>query len=508
MKGILDVLAQLRNKLGKKVYILIAVIGYTITFSAVEIALFRSFTTYTWDLGIFNQSFWNTLHGRFLYYTPETGIYTTSGSLLATHFMPVVLLALPFYALFPFPEALLVISTFVVALGSFPVYGIAKILLKDEKIAAILGITYLFYVPLEGLTLSGFSAESFAATIFLFLIYFLLKPDFRLLIPAVALGLLSHEAAVPIIAFIGIYGAIHYRSFKSKGFKVSLAIIAVSVPYFFIAQNLRVFFGWNQSPSLWNEWGLMGANSALEIPLRILTNPIGALNSLSFDAYAKFVYVIFLLLPLAFLPLLGLRGIIPSLPFLSVGLISSYSIYYSNGGHYAAFVAPFFFIGLIYALARIKNVRRLQKYLGRLVWTIVLISVISLTILFPLVSSQYQSVNADVNHNEIVARFLSLIPRNASVLTQNNIFPHVSDRPDAYTIASPSWGQSYEIADKQILKSLSELKLEYVLLDFGSSDAYAVRGASLIYTDFLLPNWQSYGIIASKDGVVLFFLNG
>lgn len=495
----------LRTRLGFKVYILIAILIYTVVFSIAEITLYRSFRIFTWDLGVFNQALWNTLHGRFLYYTADIGIYTKTGSLLAAHFMPIILLALPPYAVCPTGETLLVISTLVVAIGALPAYEIANFFLKNEKTAAILGIFYLLYPPLQGVTLSGFSAESFAVTLFLFIVYYLIKPDLKKLALVVPLGLLTHEASVPVIAFIALYGMLYHRSVKNKGFQASLVILAICVPFFFFAQNMRIFFGWTGSPSLWHEWALMGATSTSDLPLKIFLNPVGAWNSFTFDGLTKLAYLVVLLLPVLFLPLLGLRGVIPATPFLFISLLSGYRLYYSLEGHYTAFVVPFIFLGLLHALRRLQGKPRFRISILKLTKLILLACMISLIVLLPLIYSQYQVFNVAGEHDNIIRSFILRIPQNASVLTQSNIFPHVSDRPDAYTIAPPIWSPEYERIDKEILQNLSKLNVKYVLLDFSSESSF-VTTANLIYIGFIIPNWNEYGLVGAKDGVVLFCL--
>lgn len=503
MNLITQSLIHLRARLGHRVYILVAILVYTIAFSIAEIILYRSFRIFTWDLGIFNQALWNTLNGRFLYYTVDIGIYTTTGSLLAAHFMPIVLSALPPYAIYQSGETLLVVSTLIVALGALPTYEITKFLLKSEKVALALGLLYLIYPPLLGVTLSGFSAESFAVTLFLFIVYYLVKPNLKKLSLVVALGLLTSEASVPVIAFIGLYGILYHRSSKGKGFRASLVIVASCIPYFFFAHYMRSFLGWTGNPSIWHEWALMGANSASDIPLRILLNPVGAWNSLASDGLAKILYLVVLLLPILFLPLLGLRGVIPAIPFFTISFFSTYRLYYSLEGHYTAFVAPFLLLGLIHAFMRLQRKHRSDVSVLKLSKLVLLTSAISLLLILPMIYSQYQVFTFEKESNNVIRSFILRIPQNASVLTQSNIFPHVSGRPDAYTIAPPIWSPEYERIDKDILRNLDKLNVKYVLLDFSSEPSYA-SAAILIYTDFIVRNANNYSLVDAKDGVVLF----
>lgn len=455
-------------------------------------------------MGIFNQAFWNTLHGRFLYYTVEP-MYTSTGCFLGTHFSPILLLILPFYAVFPTGETLLTTSTFLIALGALPAYGIANYFLKNEKAAVVLGITYLLYPALQGNTLSGFSPESLAVTILLFIVYFLVKADFKKLAVAVPLGLMTHEAVAPVICFVALYGMIRYRSVKSKGFQASLIILAASILYFFMVQDLRVYFGWTGQPSFWHEWAFVGATGPADLPLKVVQNPVGAWTALTFDGVSKLQYLAWLFVPAMFLPLLGLSGLIPAFPFLFISLLSSYPLYYTLQGHYTAFVVPFIFLGFVQGLARLQGKPRLRALVSKLPGLAFVATAILLASLLPFTYGQYQVFSVNGGKYNLIMSFVAQVPQNASILTQSNIFPYVSGRPDAYTIAPPTWSIEYERSDIQILQNLSKLDLRYVLLDFSSDRAYS-SAASLIYTEFIVPNESNYSLIRAKDGVVLFCL--
>ncbi|MDH7607364.1 MAG: DUF2079 domain-containing protein [Candidatus Bathyarchaeota archaeon] len=503
---LIDSALYLQKRFGYKVYIFIAIFIYTIVFSVVEIMIYQSFRIFTWDLGIFNQAFWNTLHGKFLYYTSEIEVYTKTGCFLAAHFSPTILLALPLYAIYPTGENLLVIGTLLVAVGALPIYKIANYFLKDEKVAVTIGILYLLHPSLQGITLSGFSPESFAVTLFAFILYYLIKVDLKKLALAVTLGLMTHEAAAPVIAAIGVYGMLQHKSFKNRGFQASLIVLVISIPYFFFANYMRLFFGWTGRPSLWHEWVMIGATNASELPLKILLNPVGALNSLASDGAAKLLYITLLLLPVLFIPLLGLKGLIPAVPYLSMSLFSTYRLYYSLEGHYGAFIAPFIFLGFVHGLTKLQEMEWVKFSALKFTTFAFLTTTIVFATMLPTAYSQYQVFNPNDEHNSIVRSFISRIPQNASVLTQSNIFPHLSNRPDAYTIAPPTWSYEYMQVDKEILANLSKQSIQYVLLDFASEPPYSYA-ASFIYTKFVFPNIDKYGLIDAKDGVVLFCLN-
>lgn len=505
-RNLLTFAASLKTKLGYKFYILIVIIAYVIIYSSIEIAIYRSFKHFTWDLGIFNQALWNTVHGKLLYYTVEP-YYTRTGCFLGAHFSPIILLALPFYLISMNGENLLVISTIVVAIGAFPAYELANYFFKNEKVATIAGILYLFYPTLQGVTLSGFSPESFQVTCFLFILLYLVKNDFRKLSISTALGLLTHEASAPVIAFIGIYGCKkNPKTIKNKGFLVSLIIVVASILYFPFAYEMRRFFGWTGAPSLWQEWSLMGAKSPEEILIKVFLNPIGAITSLTSDWMAKMLYLILLLFPYLFLPILGWEGLIPAIPYMSISLLSTYRLYYTIEGHYGAFTAPFLYLGFLYGIDKIRKKHAKISVLKLTEISFLITLTISLLILLPFASIQYKTFDVDEEHNSLVRDFILKIPQNASILTQSNIFPHISNRLNAYTIAPPTWGSNYVEFNKEILTSLSTANIEYVLLDFASKLPYS-SSAYFIYIHFIIPNKHRYTLCYAEDGILLFHLN-
>jgi uncharacterized membrane protein len=494
--------ARTRKAYGYKAYIYVAIVLYSIVCSVIMLAFYNSFRVYTWDLGLFNQALWTTLNGRFFYYTCEP-FYTTTGCFLGTHFGPILFLVLPFYAVFPSPEILLVISPIIVALGAIPAYGIAQLLLKDDKVAAFLGIFYLLYVPLQGVTISGFSLELLALPLYLFVIYFLLKGDFKKLSVAVLLGLMTHEISAIIIAFIGLYGAWYYKSIKSRGFKISIVMSIISVVYFAFAQNMRILLGWTQEPSLWHEWSLIGAESPTNLPAKIITNPLGALNSLACNGFTKISYILMLLVPAAFLPLFGISALLPTLPYLFLSLFSSYEPYFSIEGHYGAFLVPFFYVATVLGILKLKN-SRYHIFPSRTAKVVLLLSTVSLIAIPSVAFFKYSWLNSTSQHAKIVYDAIAMIPQNASVLTQNDIFPHLSSRANAYTIPPPVWADEYRRVGQDVLRNLSRTKIDYVLVDL-EGEPYAVSSGRLILDQFVFKRGH-YEEIMHRDGVMLFKL--
>ena len=123
----------------------IFIISYTIFFSWYSILKHYAFLTTAFDLGIFDQALWSTLHGKFLY----TTLHGEEASVtFAHHFQPILLLILPIYAVYQSPETLLVLQSFFLALGALPIYWIARKKL-NELAGLVFSASYLLYPALH-----------------------------------------------------------------------------------------------------------------------------------------------------------------------------------------------------------------------------------------------------------------------------------------------------------------------------------------------------------------------
>src|SRR3989344_4977682 len=86
--------------------LLILITAYISVFGTITILRHTHFQTQAWDLGIFEQSFWNTIHGRVMQNTIEE-IPRHFGF----HISPFLFLLVPGYALFSTTYFLLIIQT-------------------------------------------------------------------------------------------------------------------------------------------------------------------------------------------------------------------------------------------------------------------------------------------------------------------------------------------------------------------------------------------------------------
>jgi len=481
-----------------------------VAFFSIFLALNHSiFNTYAWDTGIFNQVLWSTLNGRPFYYTMEP-FWSANNNFLATHFSPILILVLPFYALYPSVETLFVIHSAIIALGGIVTYKLSYLVLKNEKYALMFSVLYFFNPLVLGQAFSSFHLEDLFMTLMMFTIYFFIKGDWWKYFVFLALTLMTIEyAAIPVI-FFGITMLLTTSRRESSGrnrILIPLITISVSLLYFFLAQNMQLALGLVKA-GIHQEWKILGANSITEVPLRILENPVAALDALSYDSFHKTFYLLMVFAPVLFLPLLKPAYLIPISPWLVTALFSNYLAYYVVFTQYPAFVAPFIFLGAIYGfrkIARSKNIK--VAHLKKLVSLAFLIAVtLSLFAATPRVETTTYLARVKFQHAWKLHEILGLVPSSASILAQDNIFPHVSDRFEAYTIPSPSW-EGWASKSIETLNIMLAKKPEYIIIDLEAIDPASRAIGNLMLETLSKQEGLFYGIFAEYDGIYLFKLD-
>ena len=122
---------------------------------------YLAFQTSAWDLGNYNQAFYDTLYGHgFFYYTADLPS-GNGGQLFTAHFSPILLALLPFYSVAPGPPTLLVLETLAAGLAALPFYVFARGELRSARWATALAAAFLASPVLLGILWYDFHPEAF-----------------------------------------------------------------------------------------------------------------------------------------------------------------------------------------------------------------------------------------------------------------------------------------------------------------------------------------------------------
>ena len=478
-----------RFHLDRSVGLLLAFMSaYAVVLSFIAVMRFNTFRTHAFDLGIFNQAFSTALQGRLFQETPDISLIP-SGSFLGVHFNLLMGLLLPIYALAPRPETLLVLQSVFVALGAVPVFLVSRHLLGDGRASSLWSVVYLVNPAILSLNFYDFHLEAFLPLVLGMLYYSYLTRRWRWYAVFFLLSIFTIDFASVLVGSITLAHLVRQLSVRgtATGGRLSLRIrfdldrprallllatLVLSIVSLFSILSLSAYF----------------AGSGRSVPSTLSSFLQSGSPPDSWGLRAAFWFLSFG--SLLFLPFLAFRECVISLPWFVLTLLPVPVTWYLFGYQYSGgFVAIFLIFAAIRGFGRIRNPRNAHAVLAGAI-------VVSafLTPLNPLMQgvlpgiSYEQGLPISNTHDAILHEAIALIPPGASVLTQNNLFPQVSGRSDAY-LYRPTGNET----------------IDYVLADTRTSDYFLrVWGQTPLSTE--LPRLMStgqYGILASSDGVVL-----
>jgi uncharacterized membrane protein len=496
----------------------LCVVVYALVFSSLTVFRHYAFKTGAWDLGIFTQSLWTTVNGDGLfYYTCELFINRT-GSFFGVHFSPILFLILPFYWIIPIAETLLVLQSFIVALAAIPIYRLAKENAGGRIVGLVFALAYLMYPAIHFVNLYDFHVQAFLPLFFSYAIYYITKENWPKYFLFVFLSLMVEEHASQIIFFIGVYIAWRYRrviisalrrrNLLEKKLLVPLATTAICIFwYWFTIWQRNTFFPTN--PAVLAEFlgagnfKILGAKNPLEVPLLIIIRPWNAVQALAYHGPIKLLYVVLIFGPLAFYSFKAPSALLPTIPCFIFSFMSQAMVHHTLGLHYEAYTVSFIFVSAIFGLRKnyLKQ-KRLENVAGSLkkIMVLTLVFFVAASPLCPVVKILLPNYTIYIGeHERSLNDIISMVPSNASVLTTNNIFPHVSNRVDAYVVPAPMINSPiHNIAVNFVNRTMD--KVEYVLVDNKTDPIATALVLSLLETK------PQFTLISSKDnGTILLY---
>ncbi|MBN1899783.1 DUF2079 domain-containing protein [Candidatus Sumerlaeota bacterium] len=307
------------------------------------------------DLFIFENSFWNTLHGHIFWNFYEFGNH------LGVHFSPGLFLLVPFYALFPKPHTLLFLQSLAIALAGIPLFLLSLRILKDEASSFLVTLCYWCYAPTLGAAFSGFHETPFVLP-FLFATFLALESgNKRLFWVFVIFSLVWRETFSLMFLFWGI--SLLFRSqMRKTGRHLVLVSFAWMIWSFFIIMPLLRGAPVSSSMIQYRFPKEIG-HSFPEIIQNFFRNP-GFFLGFALQK-EKVFYLLQLVIPLLFLPLFQPLTLIPILPQLGENLLSSRLFGASLLKHYTVPMIPFIYYALLKAVPRLTGLFEKRGIYGK-----------------------------------------------------------------------------------------------------------------------------------------------
>jgi len=493
------------------------IVIYLVVFSSHTILKHRTFNSFAWDLGIYNQAFWTKVNtNEVFHYTCEKYL-VESGSYFGVHFTPILYCIIPIYRMFPYSETLLVFQSFILGITALPIYLLGRKLV-NRTTGLIISTTYLMNPAIHGINCYDFHVQSFIPLLTLSFLYFYTSKNRRTYTLSLILIFFIEEH----ISYIMVFYSLFVLSDKkddiiqcikgTSSFRFELAtplIIAIhSVHWFSLSDKIIGNFNENMSPTLiaGRHFKILGVDCPRNIPLYILNNPLKILNPIKYAFHEKIKYMIYLTCPSLILSISNPNTLLPTIPWFGISLLSNYSPYYQIGYQYPSYVIPFICFTTINGLKNVKKDHTKRNHFMTL--EKILILQFCTNLFFFAVASplspyaneihQYPAYRKPCENSHVILlrEALESIPEGASILTQDNIFPHVSSQENSYVVPLPITGEN--IRWNQYLGTILRERPDYILIDI-STDFHNISNSLLNKIDR-----YNYELVKSIDNIYLY----
>ncbi|KAM3112866.1 DUF2079 domain-containing protein [Phormidesmis sp. 146-33] len=483
------------------------------------ISLHRYFVFYTsYDQGLFNQVFWNSLHGRFFQSSltsnnsissmADGAIPTVSFLHLGQHLILNFLLWLPLYALYPNPATLIVLQVGLMAVGGLLLYALARHSLSPQLSLWITG-GYYAAIAVISPTVANFYEQCQIPLLMFGLLLALEKQSWRWFWVLALLVLGIREDAGIMLFGVGVYLLISRRHPKT-GFALCLlsfsyVAIVTSVimpqisednPRLYMAVRFRQFVNHDEPTTLEVLWGM-------------LTNPIALITSIFTPVDRRLIYLVSHWLPVAFVPMISASAwIVSAPPLLSLFAQSGVSALSINL-RYALAVVPGLFYGAVLWWSHHPQsfTPRVRRF-----WSVC----IALSIVFTITNNPNRAFSFVIpdsirpwvfvpiarqwEHAQYINRVIGDIPPDASVSATTHLIPQLSSRREIIRLPA---------------LQLRDDRNQVIQMEYAVADIWQLREYKKAFKDTLshfvaivpaldkLITTGEYGILRAEDGVVL-----
>jgi uncharacterized membrane protein len=439
-------------------------------FAAYSIRLHDAHLTAKSDLGQIDLAIWNTAHGRLLQEIKDETVSTRLTDHVELIFLPVSLV----FWLWDDVRALLVLQAAALALGAWPVYLVARRRLegalsppgaaldasgKRAGMAAWGGLAfalaYLLHPALQVAAISEFHALPLAPPLIAFAFWFIERRYWgRFALAALLLSQVQEGMAL-LTALLGLYAAARAWRTSGAGRQVGavagLATFAFGLAWFYVATFVIVpryaaeAYGLAVTPYT-ARYGALG-DSFGDVVIALFTRPFEVARIAAEPLRLR--YIIGLLLPMAFLPLLAPEVLLLAAPLFLANLLSSFPLQYAGELHYSAPLVPYL------AVAGAIGLARLTRFIGRRrsapwevgrAWLILPGIVVVCALAWQIAAGytpaggKYGGWPQTTAHHGLLARFAAQVPGDAPLTAATDLFPHFSHRERIYRF--PALGEA------------------------------------------------------------------
>jgi uncharacterized membrane protein len=509
--------------------VLLAMVAFTAWFSLYTIRLHEAHLTHKKDLGQIDLATWNTSQGRLLQEIKDDQVSTRLTDHVELIFVPASLV----FRIWDDVRALLVLQAAALALGAWPIYLFAQHrlavsyqgeqILGIKKVAAwggaVLAIAYLLTPALQAAAVSEFHALPLSVPLIAWALWAVERRRWGWFTLAALLLLTVQEGMALLGATLGVCALIRAwrrpallatgaersvvgsrgREVRGNrpwlGIFVGAIVFLLSLAWFYVTTFLVIphfaaqVYGIEQTPYI-ARYGALG-DSIGDVLRTLMTQPGLVLSIVLEPLRARYMFG--LLVPTAFLALLGPGILLISSPLLLANLLSSYPLQYSGELHYSAPLVPYLVAAAAIGLGwlwRLQTSRGMRSsvfrpalwfgpiLVGALFWQIMAGYTPLGREFWRLAPGGWPQITA---HERLLDRFAAQIPAGAPLSVTTDLYPHLSHRQLIYQF--PWLGQA-----------------SWVLVDVSGTTDENPRDVRAEIERLLSAGW---GVVDAADGYIL-----
>ncbi len=400
-----------------------------VLFAVLALARYATFHNETFDSAFYSRIAWGLVHGNFWEPLVDAHIY---GLHLSPVLAPLGLLGLAFGT----PTVLILAQSAMLAAASFP---LARIGARHLGPGGVLvgAIAWLFHPNLGHVAAYEVHPGSMAALPLAWMAWAIDRGSVKGLVLGALGALACREDLALVTALAALLFAWQHRSSARR----ALAVAGISVAY---ALFFFLFLHPRYAPaegSLQLHFGHFG-DSPAQVVAYLITHPGELVSHLATPS--RLLYLPKILAPLALLPLLRARWLLPAAPVLAINLISEWPTTTDLDVHYLTPALPFLVAGALDGAGRLPERFRMLTSSAIVVSTLVAHIVAGGTPLsLDFDGAAYRrDANSDAGRAIVAA-----IGKDGSVQAPDPLLPHLAERLVLHRSASPETGADYLVLD-------------------------------------------------------------
>lgn len=345
--------------------------------------------------------------------------FSQETSVLRYHWPLIYVFISPLTLLFKTPVSVLWISTFFFTASAYTVYLLSRFCTHSKSKSAVIGCTYLLYLPLHLANLYDFHSDPLAMPFIFLSFLFAAQERWPYYWGALALALLCKEYVGLLYFGFGIWLA-----FKNK--KTGIFTSCIGLVWFLIIVKIGVpHFNHGAQPLvIMSNYGDMGGNKGMaEMSTYAIMHP--SVIAVRLFRQNNIVAMLSMLLPFLFFPLLRPWILFGGIFILIKNALSASGI--ELLAHHETLFFPFIMYGFILYISSVHQ----SSWRFRMIAVTIAISITFLLQghVFPargfwLLKNLY----AKSTHDRICDQILYKIPADASVMSSSHLAPHLMAR--------------------------------------------------------------------------------